>query len=92
MDEVHMSPALARYIRLLDELLRQQAVYESLSEDIEEHFALALNDCRADMPPEDEAKIADLIAQRKNIAASASLDLVDAKAAQTDDTPLRRAA
>ena len=56
--------SLARYIEILDELLRQRKIHGSLDDDTEEAFAVALNDCRREMSPEDEAKIADIVARR----------------------------
>ena len=87
-----MSPSLTRYVTLLDELLWQRAVNGVLGDATEERFAEALNDCRRAMPPEDEAKISAIVAGKKAIAASASLDLIDTEPPETDDAPLRRVA
>ena len=85
-----MTP-LEQYVRLLDELLLRRAL-ETLSDDDEERFAVTLNDCRRAMSPEEEARIAEIVAARKATVARASLGLVDTEPPETDDGPLRRSA
>jgi hypothetical protein len=85
-----VSRALARYLELVDELLWRRAVLGSLSDDEEERFAGVLNDCRAGMTDDEEARIGELIANRRAIAAAESLALVDTEPADTDDIPLRK--
>lgn len=87
-----MSPALKRYVEFLDELLWLRAVRGQLDDEMEETFAVALNDCRRAMPPEDEARISEIVAKRRATAANTSLDLIDTDPPKTDDAPLRKAA
>jgi hypothetical protein len=85
-----MTPALARYLELVDELLWKRAVFGVLSDDEEERFAIALNDCRSGMSGEDEAQISELVAARRAVAALQDLGLVDTQPAETDEFPLRK--
>ena len=56
-----MSPALQRYIRLLDEILQKRSL-RPLDEEEEERFAAALNDCRCAMSQGEEEMIAKIVA------------------------------
>jgi len=49
-----MSSALARYMELVDELLSKRTQHGTLSEDEEERYAQALNDCRTGMTEEEQ--------------------------------------
>jgi hypothetical protein len=57
-----MSSALARYLELVEELLSKRTQHGTLSEDEEERYAQALNDCRMTMTVEDESRLSFLIA------------------------------
>lgn len=91
LEEVPVTTPLERYVRLLDVLLWQRAV-GNIDDDTEEQLAVALNDCRQEMTPEQEEQIADIVAQRKAISARPALGLVDTEPPMTDDSPLRTAA
>ena len=86
-----MARGLKRYLELLDELLWKRAVGNP-DDETEADFAVALNDCRAEMTPEEEDRIEAIVAQRIAVSASSSLDLVDTEPPATDDSPLRTAA
>ena len=86
-----MKTPLERYVRLLDVLLWQRAI-GNIDDDAEEQLTVALNDCRQEMTPEQEAKISEIVAQRKAISARPTLGLVDTEPPITDDGPLRTAA
>lgn len=86
-----MKTPLEHYVRILDELLWRRAVEELTDED-EERFSVALNDCRRAMSSEDEARIAEIIARRNGTVARPSLGLVDIDPPETEDGPLRRTA
>lgn len=51
-----MTKGLERYVELLDELLWRRAVGKP-DDETEAYFAVALNDCRSEMTPEEEARI-----------------------------------
>ena len=51
-----MSRGLERYAELLDELLWRRAVGNP-DDETEAYFAVALNDCRLEMTPDEEARI-----------------------------------
>lgn len=63
-----MSPALERYVALLDELLLKRAIGK-LDDDTEESLVVALSDCRPEMSAEEEAQIEGIVDQRKAIFA-----------------------
>lgn len=84
-----MNRALIRYASILDELLWRRAMHGTLSEEIEEQFAVALNDCRSEMTAEDETRIPELVAYRKTIAAKESLGLVDTEPSMDREGRLR---
>ena len=87
-----MSRAFTRYLELLDQLLWRRAVLGDLSEDEEERFANALNDCRSVMTATEESDLSQIIAQRKATADGLRpLDLVDVKP-PTSEGPLREKA
>ncbi len=44
-----LTPAVKRYLELVTELWRQREIHGTLSDDQEEKFAAALNDCRSGM-------------------------------------------
>jgi hypothetical protein len=81
--------AFKRYVELLDALLLERAVHGTLSEDIEERFVVAMNDCRQSMAPEEEARVAEIVAQRKSVETTSSLGLVDADPT-TDGLPFKK--
>jgi hypothetical protein len=58
--------AIARYAELLDDLLarRRAAPNHELDEELEVSFADALNACRDDMTPEEEASIDAIVQER----------------------------
>ena len=84
-----MTEPLTRYLELLDALLWRRAVHGTLDDDEEEYYVEALNDCRQAMSPEDESKIAELVAKRRAVVASETLGLVDTEPPKKDDAPLR---
>jgi NTP pyrophosphatase (non-canonical NTP hydrolase)/DNA-directed RNA polymerase subunit RPC12/RpoP len=49
--------AFRRYLEIVDELVSRRAAQGTLSDDEEERFAVALNDCRADMTEQDQERI-----------------------------------
>ncbi len=65
-------PPLEQYVALLDELLSRRAI-QDLDEEEEERFSVALNDCRSAMAPEDEARLEQVVADRR-VALAAKLD------------------
>ncbi len=65
-------PPLEQYVALLDELLSRRAI-QDLDEEEEERFSVALNDCRSAMAPEDEARLEQVVAERR-VALAATLD------------------
>lgn len=91
LEGVPMTTPLEQYVRLLDELLWRRAV-EKLDEEDEERFSVTLNDYRRAMAPEDEARIAEIVAERRATAARPSLNLVDTEPPELEDGPLRRTA
>ncbi len=86
-----MSRGLERYAELLDELLWRRAIGNP-DDETEAYFAVALNDCRPEMTPDEEARIEEIVAQRIAVSTRSSLDLVDTEPPTTDDRPLRTAA
>lgn len=58
--------AIARYAELLDDLLtrRREAPNHELDELLEVSFADALNACRDDMTPDEEASIDGIVQER----------------------------
>ena len=83
------SIAFTRYVELLDALLLERAVHGTLHEDVEERFVIAMNDCRRSMTPDEEARIAEVVAQRKSVETASSLGLVDADPT-TDGVPFKK--
>lgn len=81
--------AFKRYVELLDALLLERAVHGALNEDVEERFVVAMNDCRQSMTPEEEARVAEIVAQRKSVETASSLGLVDADPT-TDGVPFKK--
>lgn len=71
------SLAFARYVELLDALLLERAIHGTLSDDVEERFVIAMNDCRQSMTPSQESRIAEIVAQRRSVEAVLNLGLVD---------------
>jgi hypothetical protein len=86
-----MTKGLERYVELLDELLWRRAVGNP-DDETEAYFAVALNDCRSEMTPDEEARIEGIVAQRIAVSSRPSLGLVDTNPPATDDSPLRTAA
>lgn len=83
------SIAFTRYVELLDALLLERAIHGTLNEDVEERFVVAMNDCRQSMMLEEEARIAEIVAQRKSVQTASSLGLVDADPT-TDGLPFKK--
>jgi hypothetical protein len=86
-----MTRGLQRYVELLDELLWRRAIGNP-DDETEAFFAVALNDCRAEMTRDEEARVEGIVAQRIGVSARPSLGLVDTNPPATDDSPLRTAA
>ncbi len=86
-----MTNGLIRYVELLDELLWRRAIGNP-DDETEADFAVALNDCRQDMTPEEEEQIEEIVARRVAISSRSSLDLVDTEPSPTGDGPVRTAA
>jgi hypothetical protein len=83
------SVAFRRYVALLDALLLERALHGALPDDVEERFVVAMNDCRQSMTSDEESRIAEIVAQRRNVEAETNLGLVDTDPAK-DGIPFKK--
>lgn len=81
--------AFTRYVELLDALLLERALRGTLPDDVEERFVVAMNDCRQAMTSDEESRIAEIVAERRNVGADSDLGLVDTDPA-TDGFPFKK--
>ncbi|HVV53565.1 MAG TPA: hypothetical protein VHO06_28170 [Polyangia bacterium] len=82
-------PGLRHYSDLLDRLFWLRAV-GPVSDDIEEFYSEALNDCRREMSPEAAKLVDELVTQKKALQAASDLDLEDTEPEeQLTDYPRR---
>jgi hypothetical protein len=81
--------AFTRYVELLDALLLERALRGTLTDDVEERFVVAMNDCRQSMTSEEESRIAEVVAQRTSVETELNLGLVDTDPS-TDGIPFKK--